>query len=187
MKSKLRTSLLLFLNMLLISSFTFGGGFVIVSLMKKKFVDEMHLADEQEMLDMTALAQSCPGAIAVNAAIALGWRVCGLPGCLLAVLGTVIPPLVILSLISVFYSAFAQNPPVAAVLRGMQAGVAAVIADVTWNLGCKVTKEKSAWSIGIMLCAFICTFVLGINVVFILLGAALAGVCRCLWLKRRQG
>ena len=82
----------LFLSTLYISSFTFGGGFVIVTFMKKKkFVDELHWIDEQEMLDMTALAQSSPGAIAVNAAILVGWQVEGLVGMTVAVLGTIIP------------------------------------------------------------------------------------------------
>ena len=58
----------LFLNMLYISAFTFGGGFVIITLMKSKFCDELHWIEEKEMLDITALAQSSPGAIAVNAA-----------------------------------------------------------------------------------------------------------------------
>ena len=79
----------LFLSTLYISSFTFGGGFVIVTFMKKKFVDELHWIDEQEMLDMTALAQSSPGAIAVNAAILVGWQVEGLIGMIVAVLGTI--------------------------------------------------------------------------------------------------
>ena len=72
----------LFLSTLYISSFTFGGGFVIVTFMKRKFVDELHWIDEQEMLDLVALAQSSPGAIAVNAAILVGWRVCGFAGML---------------------------------------------------------------------------------------------------------
>ena len=115
----------LFLSTLYISSFTFGGGFVIVTFMKKKFVDELHWIDEQEMLDMTALAQSSPGAIAVNAAILVGWQVEGLVGMLVAVLGTIIPPMVILSVVSVFYNAFASNHYIALLLKGMQAGVAA--------------------------------------------------------------
>ena len=82
----------LFLSTLYISAFTFGGGFIIVTFMKRKFVDELHWLDDQEMLDMTALAQSSPGAIAVNAAILVGWRVEGLAGMVVAVLGTIIPP-----------------------------------------------------------------------------------------------
>lgn len=77
-KYKTQTLLKLFLSMLYISAFTFGGGFVIVTFMKRKFVDELHWISEQEMLDMTALAQSSPGAIAVNAAILVGWKVSGL-------------------------------------------------------------------------------------------------------------
>ena len=140
----------LFTSMLYISAFTFGGGFVIVTFMKKKFVDELHWINEDEMLDMTALAQSAPGAIAVNAAILVGRRVAGFTGMIVSVLGTILPPITILAVISLFYKAFATNPWVAAVLGGMQAGVAAVICDVVWNLGAKVVKEKSAMSISIM-------------------------------------
>jgi chromate transporter len=84
----------LFSAMLTISAFTFGGGFVIVSLMKKKFVDELHWLTEEEMLDMTALSQSAPGPIAVNAAILVGRRIAGVRGMLFAVTGTLIPPIV---------------------------------------------------------------------------------------------
>ena len=95
----------LFSSMLLISTFTFGGGFVIVSLMKKKFVDELHYLTEEEMLDMTALAQTAPGAIAVNGAILVGRRIAGIPGLIVAVLATILPPIVIISVISMMYAA----------------------------------------------------------------------------------
>lgn len=174
--SRGQTLLKLFLSMLYISSFTFGGGFVIVTFMKKKFVDELHWIDEKEMLDMTALAQSSPGAIAVNAAILVGWKVAGLAGMLISVLGTVIPPMVILSVISFFYSAFASNEYVALTLRGMQAGVAAVILDVVFSLGKKVLDERSALHIIVMLAAFAVTFFFGVNVIIIILAAALIGI-----------
>ena len=151
----------LFTSMLYISAFTFGGGFVIVTFMKKKFVDELHWINEDEMLDMTALAQSAPGAIAVNAAILVGRRVAGFTGMIVSVLGTIIPPITILAVISLFYKAFATNPWVAAVLGGMQAGVAAVILDVVCGLGSKVVKEHSALSVALMLCAFAATFFQG--------------------------
>lgn len=80
-KRKTGTLSTLFFSMLSISAFTFGGGFVIVTFMKRKFVDELHWLSESEMLDMTALAQSAPGAIAVNAAILVGWRPQALPAC----------------------------------------------------------------------------------------------------------
>ena len=132
----------LFFSTLYISAFTFGGGFVIITFMKRKFVDELHWIDMTEMLDLTALAQSSPGAIAVNAAILVGWRVAGLMGMLIAVLGTILPPMLILSVISLCYQAFATNLYVALILKGMQAGVAAVILDVVCGLGSNVIKQK---------------------------------------------
>lgn len=96
----------LFLSTLYISAFTFGGGFVIVTFMKKKFVDELHWIGEEEMMDYIALAQSSPGAISVNAAILVGWKIGNFPGMMIAVLGTIIPPVVILSVLSFFYNFF---------------------------------------------------------------------------------
>lgn len=175
----------LFFSTLYISAFTFGGGFVIVTFMKRKFVDELHWIDEQEMLDMTALAQSSPGAIAVNAAILVGWRVEGLPGMAVAVLGSILPPMVILSVISFFYAAFAANPYVALVLRGMQAGVAAVILDVVCDLGGDVLRSRSPLFIGLMVAAFVASSLLEVNVVLIILAAVAFGVLRAAWHHRK--
>lgn len=177
----------LFCATLYISTFTFGGGFVIVTFMKRKFVDGLGWLSEEEMLDITAMAQASPGAIAVNAAILVGWRVCGFAGMVVAVLGTILPPMVILCVISVCYTAFAANRWVALALRGMQAGVAAVILDVACGLGAKVVKARSAFSLVLMAAAFAASFVFGVNVIFIILAAALAGVCRTLWQRRKGG
>lgn len=73
MKSKKQILIKLFISTFYLSAFTFGGGYVIVTLMKKKFVDEYHWIDENEMLDLIAIAQSAPGAIAVNGAIVVGY------------------------------------------------------------------------------------------------------------------
>lgn len=173
----------LFLSMLQISAFTFGGGFVIVSLMQRRFVDELHWLTEEEMLDMTAIAQSSPGAIAVNAAVLVGWHVRGFAGMLTAVLATVLPPMVILSVISLFYAAFSENIYVAMVLTGMQAGVAAVILDVTCTMGKKVLGERRALSLCILLPAFVAVFFFKVNVVFVLLAAILLGVALTLLKK----
>lgn len=175
----------LFFSTLYISAFTFGGGYVIVTFMKRKFVDELHWIDEQEMLDMTALAQSSPGAIAVNAAILVGWRVEGLPGMAVAVLGSILPPMVILSAISFIYQAFASNLYVALVLKGMQAGVAAVILDVVCDLGGDVLKTRSVLFIGLMVAAFVASSLFQVNVILIILAATAFGVLRALYQHRK--
>jgi len=185
-KHRWKTLRNLFFSTLYISSFTFGGGFVIITFMKRKFVDQLHWIDEQEMLDLAALAQSSPGAIAVNASILVGWRVAGFAGMLTAVLGTIIPPMVILSVISFFYNAFATNPYVALVLKGMQAGVAAVILNVVSELGIKVLKDRSTVHMAVMVLAFLATFFFHCNVIYIILAASLVGIGTALWKYRKE-
>lgn len=175
----------LFLGTLYISAFTFGGGFVIVTFMKRKFVDQLHWIDEQEMLDMAALAQSSPGAIAVNAAILVGWNVEGLLGMIVAVIGTILPPMIILSVISFFYAAFASNAYVALILKGMQAGVAAVILDVVWGLAHSILKTKSVLCILLMVFAFIASFFFDVNVIVLILAAAVVGIIYA-WIQHRK-
>lgn len=181
-----RKLLQLFLSTLYISAFTFGGGFVIVTFMKRKFVDELHWIDEQEMLDLIALAQSSPGAIAVNAAILVGWRVGGFVGMLVAILGTILPPMVVLSVISFFYNEFSSNLCVALALKGMQAGVAAVLLDVVCRLGDGVIRERSPAHILLMVAAFAAVAIWNINVIHIILAAALIGICLELWRRWKE-
>ena len=170
----------LFLSTLYLSAFTFGGGYVIVTLMKKKFVDEYHWIDEQEMLDLVAIAQSSPGAIAVNGAIVVGYKLAGMAGVLTTVIATVLPPFTILTLISFCYAAFRSNLFVGWMLNGMQAGVGAVIAQVVWEMGSGIVKDRQWISVLIMAAAFIANYVYNVNVVLIILLCAAIGVVRTL-------
>ena len=153
----------LFFSTLYLSALTFGGGYVIVTLMKKQFVDELHWIDEEEMLDLVAIAQSSPGAIAVNGAIVVGYKLAGIAGVLTAVLGTVIPPFLIIAAVSVCYQAFRSNQLVAWMLEGMQSGVGAVIASVTFEMASGIVKERN-------------TISLQINTVYIILACGLLGI-----------
>jgi len=181
LKSKNNIYKKLFVSSFYLSAFTFGGGFVIIPLMKKKFVDELQWIEENEMLNLAAIAQSSPGAVAVNAAILIGYRVAGILGAIITILGTVLPPFIIISVVSVFYTAFRDNLIVNAVLKGMQAGIAAVIADVVINLGGNVIKGKDIISVLIMAGAFISTFYFKINVVYIILVCGFIGSIRTLF------
>jgi len=184
-KNKRQIYFKLFISTFYLSSFTFGGGYVIIPLMKKKFVDELKWIDEEEMLNLTAIAQSSPGAVAVNASMLLGYRIAGLSGALVTVLGTVLPPLIILSVISLFYEAFQENVVVNAVLKGMRAGVAAVIADVVINLGGKIFREKEILSVLVMVGAFVATYFLKVNVMYIILVCGLIGAIK-IWLSEKR-
>lgn len=166
----------LFLSTLYLSAFTFGGGYVIVTLMKSKFVDEYKWITEKEMLNITAIAQSAPGAIAVNAAIVVGFRLAGLIGILVAVLATIIPPFVIISLISLFFEVFRQNQMITLLLAGMEAGVAAVVVAVSIEMAFGVIKEKDTILTIMMFAAFIANAVFNISVIIIILISVLMGI-----------
>lgn len=186
MKSKKKILLKLFLSTLYLSTFTFGGGYVIVTLMKKKFVDEYHWIEEKEMLDLIAIAQSSPGAIAVNGAIVVGYKLAGAAGAVTAIVATILPPLVIISLISGIYNAFRENVIISQLLTGMQAGVGAVIADVVYGMAAEIIKEKRASSNLIMLLAFLAVCVFQINVIYVILACLLLGVIQTI-VHRRFG
>lgn len=175
MKKNPKLYLKLFTSTFYLSTFTFGGGYVIVPLMKKKFADDLHWIEEKEMIDLAAIAQSAPGPIAVNAAILVGYRIAGVLGALTTIIGTVLPPFVILAVISLFYQAFATNLWVAALLQGMQSGVAAVIADVVFSMAGGVIKEKKWLPVLIMIGVFVANYFFGVNVILLILICGVIG------------
>lgn len=178
-ESKQKISLVrLFFEMMKISAFTFGGGFVIIGMMRKKFCDELHWVTDEEVLDMTAIAQSAPGALAVNSAVIFGYRMAGVPGALISTLGTVIPPITIISIVCLIYDAFSTNVIVQTALRVMRAGVGAIIADVTIDLGMNVFKSGNALNIVLMFAAFVASWFFKVSaikiiLIFIALGLAM--------------
>ena len=165
----------LFISTFYLSAFTIGGGYVIVPLMRKKFVDEYKWIEEKEMIDIVAVSQSSPGPIAVNASILVGYRLAGLRGSLMTILGTILPPLIIISIISVFYTAFQESRIINAALMGMRAAVAAVMIDAIYKLGKTVLKGDKLFSDIIMIDAFMLAFFVNINVALILLMCGFVG------------
>ena len=175
-KKNLEQLWILFKSMFLLSACTFGGGFVIVSLMKKKFVEELKWLEEDEMLDITAITQSSPGPQPVNASVIIGYRMQGIPGSLAAVLGTILPPMFVISLICVFYTEFRQNLYIAAALQVMRAGVAAVILDVTWNLAKNVWNSHSVFYTSLMALSFCGAYFFGVSAMIIILICLVIGI-----------
>ena len=177
----------LFCSTFQLSACTFGGGFVIVPLMRKKFVDELGWIGEAEMLDMIAIAQSSPGAIAVNAAILLGYRVAGVAGALLGVLGTVLPPMGIISIVSLFYEQFRNHVLVNAAMAGMLAGVAAVIVDVVITMIRGIIHQKRILPIIIMVTSFCAVSFWNINIIMVILICGAVGAVDALRCGRERG
>lgn len=173
---------ILFKSMFVLSMCTFGGGFVIVSLMKKRFVEELKWIEEEEMLDVTAITQSAPGPLMTNAAVIVGYRIAGIVGALTAIAGSILPPMIIISIISIFYEQFCTNSYVAMALQVMRAGVAAVIFDVVWKLAGNVWNTKRALYIAMMVIAFVAPFFFDISamlIIFTCLGIGLLDLVFC--------
>ena len=171
----------LFFSTLKLSACTFGGGFVIIPLMRRRFVEELGWIEEQEMLDLTAIAQSSPGAVAINASILVGYHVAGAAGAFLSVLGTVLPPLFIISVISLFYRAFRDSAVVSMAMAGMLCGVAAVIFDVVINMIKDVLRQKRAMPLVILFLSFLAVRFFHVNIMIIILvcgGIGALDTCR---------
>ncbi len=187
MKKDLKFFWTLFISTFTLSAFTFGGGYVIVPLMRKKFVETLGWIDEEEMLDLIAIAQSAPGPIAVNSSIIIGYRLAGIPGALVTTFGTVLPPMVILSVISQFYTAFRDNVVVSLVLKGMGIGVAAVIVDVVCTMAKGVVKTKDALWIIVMCVALVVALFTSLNVVFVILACGVVGAINVIVQDKKTG
>ena len=170
-QSKCRT---LFTSMLTISAFTFGGGAVIIPMMRKKMVEDLGWLSEEDLLDIIAIAQSSPGAVSVNVAAQIGHRIAGMPGLFCSALATVLPPFCWLVIISLFYDSFRASPVVDSLMRCMQPAVAAVILSASLDMFNSIRKKQraSGWLLfGAALALGLC----GVNVVWILLGGGLIG------------
>lgn len=168
---------------MIISAFTFGGGYVVIPMIRKYYVEDHPYINEQELMEIAAIAQSVPGAIAVNLAVSTAYRIKGIPGALLAMLTSIFPAFVILSLISISYDAFRSNAMISAALLGMQASVAAIMIDVVAGMIHGIVKERVYHTMLWIPIAFLSVTIFHVSVAFVLLFSIL---CSLLWVQIRR-
>lgn len=169
-----------------ISAFTFGGGYIVIPMIKKYFVDRKKIFDNEQLMDMAAIAQSSPGAIAINLSVLSGYRTAGMIGAVISCIAAVLPPLIILGIISVYYLMFRDNQMISSILKGMEAGVGALIVDIVLDMSRAVFREKQKIMSLIIPVTFIASFVFHINVVFIILSCSV--ICFVDgWIKKKKG
>jgi len=185
--SKSRLMLWIFGVSLYISAFTFGGGYVVIPMVRKFYVQKRKLMSESELMDIAAFAQSSPGAIAVSTASLTGYRVGGKLGMAVSFIGTIIPPILILTVISVNYDVFRENVVIAAVLKGMEAGVAAVIVDFVIDMCKTIFGQRRLLSTILVPAAFFSCFVLKVNVALILAVCVAVSIIESMVRNRKGG
>jgi len=121
-----------------IGTFTLGGGYAMLPLIEKEVVDRHHWIDSKEFINMIALAQAAPGLIAVNSAIFIGKKIYGWRGVIACILGAILPSIVIILLIAMFFKEIKDNPTVEAIFRGIRPAVVALIAATVVKLARKI-------------------------------------------------
>ncbi|GAA6425679.1 chromate transporter [Dielma fastidiosa] len=183
--NKVKTYCWLFSINLFISAFTFGGGYVVIPMIKKYYVEEKQLFDEEELMDIAAIAQSSPGAIAINMSALAGYRVAGWQGLLISCIAAILPPLVILSVVSAVYSLIRDNRIISAVLKGMEAGVAALIVDLIIDMYALIIKEKQLFYTCMVPAAFILNYIFHVNVAIIIIGTLFVCIFKYQFFKVR--
>lgn len=180
------TCFAIFLNSLTLSSFTLGGGYVMIPLLKERFVDRLGWIGEDELTEMTAIGQSSPGAMIINVSVLLGYRLLGFWGAICALLGTSLPAIVLLAFAWYFYDIIRDNRYVSAAFRGMSAGVSAVIADTVVNMAAPyIKKDKTLYAL-IMVSAFLASWVFDFNVAFVIIACGVMGIFIGAILNRRN-
>lgn len=134
----------IFIAFFKIGATTFGGGYAMLPIIKQEAVTRMGWVSDEEFVDALAVAQSLPGAVAVNTSIFIGYKVRGYSGALTAMLGAVLPSFIAILLIAVFFMQFTENRLVAAAFAGIRPAVAALIASAVWKLGKPVLKKQAS-------------------------------------------
>ncbi len=181
-KANFKTVLKLFCFAFYISAVSFGGGFVSISLTRETFVKKLKWVTDKEMTDINSLAQASPGAIAINTTMLTGYKIAGIFGAIFCVIGSIIPPMAIITLFYFFYDAIKEYKFIAMVMKAMQAGVWAVILSLIVDSWCAVIKDKDIFAIILLIFSFlinaVCIFFFSLSVVIytIILSGALGSI-----------
>ena len=178
-KEKLKKIWEVFTYFFRISWFTFGGGWSIVAQMQKDYVEKKRELTDEELLDIVSVGRSLPGTMIGNVAYLFGYRQAGILGGVLSVVGMVLPPMIILSVLTYCYVLFQENIWVAKMLGGVRAAVVPIILSAAIKLSKGAFPEKICYALCIGGCVL--NLVFGVNcVVVILLGVA-AGLIMGKW------
>ena len=176
----------LFWSFFKIGTFTLGGGYAMIPLMEKELVDKHQWLSKEEFLDIIALAQTMPGIFAANMAVHIGWRMRGIPGAVIAVLGNILMPILIILALATGLHYLQGNAVVEAVFKGVRPVVVALIAAPVFRMA--KTAKISRYNFWIPVVAALLIWLLGVSPIWVILVAAVGGFVygKCLEKKEVQ-
>ncbi len=173
----------LFWTFLKIGTFTLGGGYAMIPLIQREIVDKEHWIEEEEFLNMLALAQSAPGVMAVNTAIFIGYKIRGWRGVICTVLGSVLPSFVIILLIATIFIQYKEQSAVEAIFKGIRPAVVALIAAPLYKMA---KSAKITWATAIIpIVTALVLWLLPLSPIWIILLTIVASLAYT-WLKERK-
>jgi len=173
-RSRWRSCLALFQTFATVSAISLGGGLVMIPVIQKEFVEKRRWLSENDMLDTIALTQSLPGIIAVNISTLIGYRIAGIPGVAAAVTGVVFPPFTAIIVVAALFFNIMDTHAVQCIFKGIRSGVCAMMLGAAIKLGRKTLT--GAFEITIAAAGLIAMLFLNVGILWLLFGAAVAGI-----------
>lgn len=164
----------IFLSFLKIGAFTFGGGWAMVPLIRKELVDRQGWLEDSEFVDILAIAQSGPGPIAINTSVLCGYKMRGVPGSLIATLGSSLPSFLIILIVANFFLRIRDSKAVEAIFKGMRPAIFGLLISAVWHVGKKSIKNRKDIVFAVAGAALL--LFLKINPIFAVLTAAVSGI-----------
>ena len=174
----------LYVDFLKFGSFTFGGGWSIVAQMKELYVDQEHSMTDEELLDITSIGRSLPGTMIGNIAMFYGHRIAGFWGGVACMMGMITVPMIILLIITSFYTAFQNNIWVASAMKGIRTAVAPVILSALIGMIKSAFKLPPCYAVAVVM--FVLYFFWRISPVWLVIMGAVLGLVMCEYYERRQ-
>ncbi len=156
-----------------IGAFTIGGGYAMIPIIEEEVVNKNKWVSHEEMLDLIAVAQTCPGVFAINISTFIGYKLRKKRGALCTSLGTALPSFLIILFIALFFHRFMDVPWIAAMFRGIRPAVVALIAAPTFNLAKRA--NIGLYNCWIPIAAALLIWALGVNPIYIIIAAAVGG------------
>lgn len=166
----------LFITFFKINMFTFGGGYTIVPVIRDEFVEKHDLIDEDEMLNIVAIAQSGPGPMAINTSLLTGYRIKGWKGALTCLLASVLPCIIIISIMYYIYDAISSNSIIKSIFMCMSGAISAVLLITVYQMAKKALSKHRIFGSILMTISFLLSYFTSINTIFIIILAALCGL-----------
>lgn len=173
-KNNLKQLTEIFLIFLKIGAFTFGGGFAMIPLIEREVINNKGWVKEEEIIDVFAVSQSIPGAIAINSATFIGYKIAGRKGAFTATLGVVLPSFITITLIAAFFTRFQDNAVVKAAFMGIRPAVVGLILLAAVKMWKAAVKDKAGIAIAMLTVVFVIT--LNVHAIFTIIGGAVVGL-----------